>query len=691
METQSESPDLYTHIDEDNIAWLHFDKQNASANVLSAPVLETFYDELLELVERAPRGLVILSDKSNGFIAGADVKEFIRLENHDEAISAIQRGQEVFDRLAALPFPTVAMIHGFCLGGGLELALACRYRVARDDQGTRLGLPEVRLGIHPGFGGSVRLTPLVGALHAMDLMLSGRTVNGRAAKRMGVVDHAVPERHLKAAARAMILNPPLPHRPSKLQALTNHAWLRPILARVFRHQVGKKARRDHYPAPYALIDTWHHHADSERSMMHAEAESVAELIVGPTAQNLIHVFLLQEQLKALGRQADFKPRRIHVIGAGIMGGDIAAWCAYRGMQVTLADQSPERIAPAMKRAYTLFKRRLKRTRPVQEAMDRLMPDHNGMGVEQADVIIEAIFEDADAKRSLYQQLEPRMRNDAVLATNTSSIPLQELRSALNDPARLVGLHFFNPVAKMQLVEIVRDNETDAAVVARAIAFSRAIDRLPLPVSSTPGFLVNRILMPYLLEAVELENEGVPAAEIDRQALEFGMPMGPIELADTVGLDICLHVAEILGQHLGTAVPARLRNLVDQGRLGRKSGEGFYQYKKGKAVKSRKSRGQHPNPDISDRMILRMLNEVVICLHDQVVDTADHLDAGMVYGTGFAPFRGGPLRYIETVGADTLLQRLQDLEQRLGSRFKPAPGWETVSGFTDQKTTNGNTL
>jgi 3-hydroxyacyl-CoA dehydrogenase/enoyl-CoA hydratase/3-hydroxybutyryl-CoA epimerase len=331
MDTQSESPDLYTLIDEDNIAWLHFDKQNASTNVLSASVLETFYDELLELVERAPRGLVILSDKSNGFIAGADVNEFIRLENHGEAISAIQRGQEVFDRLAALPFPTVAMIHGFCLGGGLELALACRYRVARDDHGTRLGLPEVRLGIHPGFGGSVRLPPLVGALHAMDLMLSGRTVDGRVAKRMGVVDHAVPERHLKAAARAMILNPPLTHRPSKLQALSNHAWLRPILARLFQHQVGKKARRDHYPAPYALIDIWQHHADNERSMMHAEAESEAELIVGPTAQNLIRVFLLQEQLKALGRQADFKPRRVHVIGAGIMGGDIAAWCAYRGM------------------------------------------------------------------------------------------------------------------------------------------------------------------------------------------------------------------------------------------------------------------------------------------------------------------------------------------------------------------------
>ncbi len=688
MDTNNEKRDLYTVIDEDNIAWLHFDKQGSNTNVLSASILEAFYAELLGLVERAPRGLVILSDKASGFIAGADVREFTRLENHDQAISAIQRGQAVFDRLAALPFPSVAMIHGFCLGGGLEMALACRYRIARDDRATRLGLPEVRLGIHPGFGGSVRLTPLVGALHAMDLMLSGRSVDGRTAKRMGFVDHAVPQRHLESAARALILDPPFPHRPSKLQSLSNHPWVRPTLARVFRHQVSKKARADHYPAPYALIDIWLEHSGHERAMLHAEAESVAELIVGPVAQNLIRVFLLQEKLKALGRKSDFEPTHVHVVGAGIMGGDIAAWCAFRGMHVTLSDQSPERIAPAIKRAHTLFKRRLKRPRPIQEAMDRLMPDHKGTGVERADVVIEAIFEDADAKRSLYQQLEPRMREDAVLATNTSSIPLAELRDVLSNPARLVGIHFFNPVAKMQLVEIVRDDGTDADVVDRAISFTRKIDRLPLPVTSTPGFLVNRVLMPYLLEAVELENEGVPPADIDRQALEFGMPMGPIELADTVGLDICLHVAENLGEHLDTPVPQRLRDLVRQGRLGRKSGEGFYQYKKGKSVKPRLPKSYHPQTGISDRMVLRMLNEVVTCLRENVVDKPDHLDAGMVYGTGFAPFRGGPLRYIETVGADTLMQRLRKLEQQLGPRFKPDPGWEYLSGFTDEEKTSG---
>ncbi len=680
MDSETRSSYLYTTIDQDNIAWLHFDNQEGSANVLSGSVLEEFYKQLLELETRSPRGLVILSDKPNGFILGADVREFTRLENRDQALDAIQRGQAVFDRLAALPFPTVALIHGFCLGGGLELALACRYRIARDDTGTRLGLPEVKLGIHPGFGGSVRLSALLGAPRAMDLMLSGRTVDGRTARRMGIVDHAVPDRHLKPAARSLVLDPPFPHRPSRLQALSNHAWVRPLLAKLLYRRVAAKARPEHYPAPYALIELWLKHADQERAMMHAEAESVADLIMGPTARNLIRVFLLQEQLKGLGKLKDFQPKRVHVVGAGIMGGDIAAWCALRGMHVTLADQSPERIAPAVKRAHALFKRRLKRPRPIQEAMDRLMPDHKGQGVERADVVIEAIFEDADAKRALFKELEPRMRADAVLATNTSSIPLQELGAALDDPARLVGLHFFNPVASMQLVEIVRDSSSNPDVVARATTFARRIDRLPLPVSSAPGFLVNRVLMPYLLEAVELENEGVPAAAIDRQAVSFGMPMGPIELADTVGLDICLHVADILASHFDTTVPQRLRDLVSQGRLGRKSGGGFYPYKKGKPVKPRLPKGYSSSPDVADRMVLRMLNEVVACLREGVVEEPDHLDAGMVFGTGFAPFRGGPLRYIETMGADTLLQRLRGLEERLGKRFTPDPGWESVSGF-----------
>jgi 3-hydroxyacyl-CoA dehydrogenase/enoyl-CoA hydratase/3-hydroxybutyryl-CoA epimerase len=517
----------------------------------------------------------------------------------------------------------------------------------------------------------------------MNLMLTGRSMDGRTAKRTGIVDYALPERHLKTAARSLILDPPLPRRSLQLKRLGNHAWVRPALAKLFRYQIKKKVRRENYPAPYALIDLWERHADDPRAMMHAEAESVADLIIGATAQNLIRTFLLQEQLKSLGSKSDFQPKHVHVVGAGIMGGDIAAWCALQGMHVTLSDQSPERLAPAIKRAHQLFSRKLKRPRPIQEAMDRLMPDHTGVGVERADVIIEAIFEDVEAKQSLYKSLEPRMRENAILATNTSSIPLSELNTALQDPSRLVGIHFFNPVAKMQLVEVVRDSNTSEDVVDKALAFSRCIKRLPLPVTSTPGFLVNRILMPYLLEAVELESEGIPPADIDRQAIKFGMPMGPIELADTVGLDICLHVADNLAGHYNTKVPNRIRDLVNAGFLGRKTGSGFYKYRNGKAVKPSLPKGYHANPEIADRMILRLLNEVVACLREKVVDTADHLDAGMIYGTGFAPFHGGPLRYIETVGGDVLLQRLHRLEQQFGARFISDPGWETVSGFSRQ--------
>jgi 3-hydroxyacyl-CoA dehydrogenase/enoyl-CoA hydratase/3-hydroxybutyryl-CoA epimerase len=677
MDNTKKNIHFHVETDDDNIVWLHFDKADAGTNVLNVDVFEQLDEHLQQIAARNPRGLVILSDKANGFIAGADITAFTKVKNSDQALAFLRLGQDVFNRLEALPFPTVALIHGFCLGGGTELSLACRYRVTRDDPGTRMGLPEVKLGIHPGWGGSARMVPLLGGLKAMDLILSGRSIDGRTGKRMGLVDLVVPERHLRAAARKLVLESPAPHQPAWSDRLSNNALLRPLLARVFSQQVGKRAPRKHYPSPYAMIDIWRKHATDKQGMLDAEAQSLAQLITGATAQNLVRVFFLQEQLKSLGKDKGYQPKYVHVIGAGTMGGDIAAWCAFRGFHVSLQDQSPERIAPALKRARGLFTRKLKRPIKINEAMDRLMPDHRGIGVERADVVIEAIFEDAEVKRSLYKDIEPRMKADALLATNTSSIPLEELYSALSRPERLVGLHFFNPVAMMQLVEVVKGESTSAEAAAQAMTFTRQIDRLPLPVSSTPGFLVNRILMPYLMEAVLLEAEGVPAAVIDKAATDFGMPMGPVQLADTVGLDICLHVARILAGHFNATVPERLEKLVADGHLGRKSGHGFYEYKKGKPVKQKAATGNWNLEEITNRLIFRLLNESVRCVREHVVDSSDLLDAGMIFGTGFAPFRGGPMHHIDAVGAAAINQQLQSLKSLRGERFTPDNGWNTL--------------
>ncbi|MBL1277144.1 MAG: enoyl-CoA hydratase/isomerase family protein [Ectothiorhodospiraceae bacterium] len=667
--------------DSDNIAWLHFDKADSGTNTLGREVIDELSAVLDDMETERPRGLVILSDKPNGFIAGADIHEFARIENIDQAREVIRRGQGVINRIARFRFPTVALIHGFCLGGGYELALGCDYRIADDDVTTKIGLPEVRLGIHPGFGGVARLPQLIGAPAAMNLMLSGRAVSARAAKKIGMIDYAVPRRHLHEAACSLIQKPPKKLTASGWKAATNHALIRPLLARYLRKQVAKKAAKEHYPAPYAMIDLWAKHSGDSSAMLYGEEVSLARLVVGETAQNLIRVFLLQEKLKSLGDKKQFVPKRVHVIGGGVMGGDIAAWCALRGMQVTVQDREEATLARVIERAAKLYKKKLKKPRLVQEVLDRLTPDINGLGVAQADVVIEAIFEDIDAKQALYREVEPKMKAGALLATNTSSIPLDTLSDCLSDPSRLVGIHFFNPVAMMQLVEIVTAENTSPEVAAKAAAFTRHIDRLPLPVTSTPGFLVNRVLMPYLLEAVVIESEGISAKAIDQVALDFGMPMGPIALADTVGLDICLAVAETLSRTLykdtKVEVPARLRALVESGKLGKKSGQGFYHYpanKKSKAEASNPGKGEYRPADIQDRLMMRMINEARACLREGVVSDAELLDAGIIFGTGFAPFRGGPMHYIEAQGVEQLIKKMHHLHESHGERFNPDESW-----------------
>jgi len=663
--------------DDDDIAWLACDKDNATTNVLGAEVLEELNNILGELEQQLPKALVIFSRKEKGFIAGADINEFLNLENQAEATAIIQRGQRIFDRIETLTCPTIALIHGFCLGGGMELALACRYRIADDDAGTKLGLPEVKLGIHPGFGGTVRLPPLIGAPAAMDMMLSGRVLSARAAKKIGMIDYAVPSRQLRFAAREVALNPPKVKKATGWKAWTNNKMVRPLLATYLAKQVAKKAARHHYPAPYAMIDLWKKHFDDRPRMLAEEAASVSHLVLGDTAQSLIRVFFLQEAVKSSSRMANYAPTKVHVIGGGVMGGDIAAWCALRGLTVTIQDKNRESLARVMKNANGLFKKKLKQPRLVQAALDRLMPDMEGHGIAKADVVIEAIFENIEAKQTLYKELEPRMRKDALLATNTSSIPLQILSEVLADPSRLVGLHFFNPVAQMQLIEIVSSEKTDKHIAHLAAAFSRKIDRLPVPVTSTHGFLVNRVLMPYLMEAVILESEGVPVTIIDKAALDFGMPMGPIHLADTVGLDICLSVAQNLSEQFGGDIPKRLTDLVNTGQLGVKTGKGFYEYKKGKPQKTSNT-STHGPVDLTDRLMFRLLNECVNCLHDNVVTDADLLDTGVIFGTGFAPFKGGPINFIKNSGVTTMKEKQIMLNERYGERFHVGPGWDELA-------------
>jgi len=659
--------------DDDNLAFLTLDKQGTDTNVLSGDVLDELHTVLERLESNTPRGLIIRSAKKSGFCAGADVEEFTRIKTYEQAYKHIRQAQAIFDRLENLPCPSLCVIHGFCLGGGLELALACHYRIADEGIRTRIGLPEVKLGIHPGYAGSVRLTRLIGAPSAMQLILTGRTVNGRQAKKLGIISHAVPDRLLDSAARQFILNPPARPRARGWRALTNSLVLRPLLGKIFRDKLKKKVIASHYPSPYAQVDVWQRYGGNTKAMARAEADSVARLVTGNTAQNLIRLFFLQNRLKATTKSTDFKAKHVHVIGAGVMGGDIAAWCALRGIKVTLQDREASGIAPAIKRAHKLFERKLKISREIQHAHDRLIPDIDGYGIAGADIIIEAVFEDLDIKQDIFKLVEKQARPDAVLATNTSSLRIENIAEVLDDPARLVGIHFFNPVAQMMLVEIVQGSSSSKTALREAAAFARQIGKLPLTVKSSPGFLVNRVLMPYLLEAVRAFEEGIPGPVIDQAAKNFGMPMGPIELADTVGLDICLHVAEILSEDLGGDVPQRLRDMVDAGQLGCKSGEGFYRYHKGKSLVQSVPQSRIP-ADLSDRLILSMINEAIQCLHEQVVEDSDLMDAGIVFGTGFAPFLGGPMRYLDTTGRNTVRNRLKALENNYGERFKASSGW-----------------
>lgn len=663
--------------DKDNIIWLGLNRSDSKVNSLNEKVLQELYSILQDLKhDETVKGLIIYSEKKTGFIVGADIAQFKLVTSASEATEFIKKGQEIFNFVEKLLFPTVAMIEGFCLGGGLELALACRYRIAEDSPKTRLGLPEVKLGIHPGWGGSVRLPELIGPTQAMDIILTGKMIYPKPAKKMGLVNEAVPKRLLEKVAKIYALNPPSGSH-SQFNKLMNASFFRPILGKILNNKLKQKVNPKHYPAPFKVVQNWVKYGTEKPKAFNVEAESIGKLLVTPTSKNLVRVFFLQEQLKNLAKDPNFKVNHVHVVGAGVMGGDIAAWCALRGLKVTLQDQAPKLIGNAIKRCFELASKQQREKYLIQETMDRLHPDPNGLGIKNADVIIEAITENLEAKQDLFAILEKQSKPEAILATNTSTIPLEEISRALKDPQRLIGIHFFNPVAKMPLVEVVKGENTDPSIVLKTITFVRAIDRLPLPVKSVPGFLVNRILMPYMLEAMALLEEGIPAPVIDKAAVDFGMPMGPVELADTVGLDICLAALEKLSHSSNLKIPTKLKQYVERGELGRKSGKGFYHYKQGKPIKAKPAGSQTIAPDISKRLILRLLNESVACLREGVVESSDLLDAGCIFGFGFPPFRGGPITYARSEDEKKMIKLFEEFESNYGNRFAPDKGWITL--------------
>ncbi|WP_433851039.1 3-hydroxyacyl-CoA dehydrogenase NAD-binding domain-containing protein [Stenotrophomonas nitritireducens] len=671
----------FTHwqaeIRDDGIVVLALDRRDSPVNAMSQDVLLELGDIVERLAIDPPRGVVIRSAKAAGFIAGADLKEFQEFDRRGTVNDAIRRGQSTYQKLAELPCPTVAAIHGHCLGGGTELALACRYRVASSDPSTRIGLPETQLGIFPGWGGSARLPRLVGAPAAMDMMLTGRTLSASAARGIGLVDKVAAPAVLVDAAVSLLQSGVTRPFKQRATAWATNTWLaRKILAPQMVKQVARKAKKDQYPAPYALISTWERSGGSGiQARLDAERRAVVKLAGGPTARNLIRIFFLTERLKGLGGK-DAGIRHVHVVGAGVMGGDIAAWAAYKGFDVTLQDREQRFIDPAMARAQALFEKKVKDPAKRPEVAARLKADLAGDGVARADLVIEAIIENPEAKRELYQSLEPRMQADALLTSNTSSIPLVELREHITRPAQFAGLHYFNPVAQMPLVEIIHHDRMAPETAQRLAAFCKALGKFPVPVAGTPGFLVNRVLFPYMLEAATAYAEGIPGPVIDRAAVKFGMPMGPIELLDTVGLDVAASVGRELAPFLGLQIPAALAT-VEPGKRGKKDGQGIYRWDNGRAVKPEVAKDYQAPSDLEDRLILPLLNEAVACLHDGVVADADLLDAGVIFGTGFAPFRGGPIQHIRATGADELVDRLRTLQARHGDRFAPRPGWDML--------------
>lgn len=689
-------------IDDDGLATVTFDDPERSANVLSEPVMRTLA-ELLETVREEAgtgrvKGLLVRSGKAASFIVGADIEAIAGIEDPDEGAQAARLGQAIFQEVADLPVPTVAAIQGPCMGGGTELALACRYRLASDHAKTSIGLPEVQLGILPAWGGTTRLPRLVGLQAALDLLLTGKTVDSRKARRIGLVDDVLPHPAFHEKARdfllARIREGPVPagaERGLVKRLLEDTAPGRRLILRMARRRVEGRTG-GHYPAPLRILEVLK--AGAGRSVekgLELEARTAGELLVSPVCKNLVHVFRLRERArKGKGVEEPVEPRKVEslgVVGAGVMGGGIAQLAAYHGIRVRVKDIRHEAVGQALRHARELFDKAVERRKLSPRAADQAMELVTG-GVEYAgfgrvDLVVEAVVERMDVKQAVFRELEERVRDECVLATNTSSLSVDGMGEGLRRPERLCGLHFFNPVHKMPLVEVVRGSGTGDEATATAYALALALGKVPVVVRDAPGFLVNRILGPYLNEAGHLLAEGASVEAVDAAAKDFGMPMGPLRLLDEVGIDVARHAGEVLYEAFGDRLEpsAPLVAIGRTERLGRKGGLGFYDYEGKKeevdpgiyeALDGAVPEGRVSIPDeeIRARLVLSMINEAARALEEGVARSAGDVDLAMIMGTGFPPFRGGLLRFADELHPRALLERFERYEDQVGPRFSP---------------------
>jgi 3-hydroxyacyl-CoA dehydrogenase/enoyl-CoA hydratase/3-hydroxybutyryl-CoA epimerase len=668
---------------------LTFDRAGSSANIFDRETLEELESHLATLEkETGIRGLILISAKPKIFIAGADLNAFARDTSEHALGDMVDRGHRIFTRLSRLKIPSVAAVHGMCLGGGLEVALACDWRVATLDKATKLGLPETQLGILPAWGGSTRLPRLIGLPAALGLILTGKQLAGAQALKAGVVDEVTHAEYLLDAARRLVSRG---KRPASQARWSNTFPFTRFIAAKARRQVRAKTR-GHYPAPLKAIEVCARAASgSLEEGLALEKKGFLELVQTPECRNLLSVFFLQERAKKLtlpdgpGTAQAQKVRRAAVIGAGTMGAGIAQWISARGIPVRLKDVSPEALARGLHTIEKVFaeavKRRVFTPQEARAGIDRVMPLHTDVPLTDVDLVVEAAVEKLELKQQVFRDLEPRVGPQTVLATNTSALSIDAIAGVLARPDRLVGMHFFNPVHRMQLVEIVRGRRTSPEALETVLQFTKTIGKLPVIVKDSPGFLVNRVLMPYLVEAVWLFTEGTPVETIDRLMLEFGMPMGPLRLTDEVGVDVAQHVASDLEGRLRTAVPMNdtLQQMIAKGWLGKKSGRGFYVHegKKEHAMPSTElgflqARSPRPNDDATrrDRLVLIMINEAARVIDEGVVAAPEDVDFGMIMGTGWAPFRGGPLRYADSLGAAEIVRRLDRLARDIAPHFEP---------------------